>query len=106
MQNHIVNLSVSCFITAKFEAHGMYNKLNIKNEIALALLKQTTLEDITNEEISSLVLKTLLQILIVEIINSLAMTPTKSEQTTPALSNPIGANKNVSLSPIKNNTLS
>ena len=104
MLNHIVNVSVSCFKTARFDTHGQYNSENIKKLIALALVRKTALDVRVKLSINSFVDVVLLQTESVETISSFAITPTISAQTTPALFSPIGANKKEIL-PLKTNKM-
>ena len=106
MLNHIQNFPTSFFITARLDTHGQYNSENTKNDTALAMLKCTTLVYVVKLAINAPIDVTLLLIEKVESNNSFAMTPTINEQTIPALSNPIGANKNEILSAKKNKILS
>ena len=92
------NLSVSRFKTAKFETQGEYNNTKIKKEIALDLFMFTTLILDSKDEISSLCECAEFKVAKVDTISSFASNPTNNAHTTPALFNPIGANKNFTLS--------
>ena len=105
MLNHMKNLSVSFFITAKLDAQGQYNNEKIKKDTALARLKLTTLVAVTKLNDKAFKLDALLQIEIVDTINSFAIIPTINAHTTPAFFKPIGTNINVILSAMQNKTL-
>ena len=96
---------VSFFITAKLLAHGLYNKLKIKNETALGSEKLITLVGTIKLWINVFWLDVLLQIAIVETISSFAKTPTIKAETMPALFKPIGAKMKDSLLAMKNRIL-
>lgn len=104
--NHIQKVPISFLMTAKFELHGQYKSVNTKNDMAVALLKCTTLVATLRLAINAEIVETLLLIENVETSNSFAITPTISAHTIPALFNPIGVNKNAILSAKKNKILS
>ena len=87
------NLSVSFLNIAILDIHGQYSSVNIKKDTALGIVKDITLVALTKLADNAVLVVTLLQIDIVDTINSLANIPTINADTTPAELRPIGVKR-------------